>query len=109
MSSHRDATAEPRLGFALRPRLARLGLAPAVARVRPPAGPSPSFDRFYAVPFDANSGEVGEPRVVFEGPAFNVPGVSYAVDAAGRILILKPAMDLTPETRLEVVHNWSRN
>ena len=51
--------------------------------------------------------KAGPPRLLFEGPYRNVPGVSYDVAADGRFLMLEEYHKQPPPTQLQVVLNWS--
>jgi serine/threonine-protein kinase len=47
------------------------------------------------------------PRLLFEGPYVNVPGLSYDVTPDGRrFLLLRSAQEETPVTQFHVVLNW---
>jgi TolB protein len=48
----------------------------------------------------------GMPKVLFEGPYNNVPGISYDVAPDGRFLVLKPEHDDSEVRELHVVANW---
>ncbi len=47
------------------------------------------------------------PRMLFEGPYLNVPGVSYDVAADGRFLMLEENYKQPTTTQLQVILNWS--
>jgi serine/threonine-protein kinase len=47
------------------------------------------------------------PRMLFEGPYLNVPGVSYDVAADGRFLMLEENYKQPTTTQLKVILNWS--
>jgi len=49
----------------------------------------------------------GTPRMLFEGPYLNVPGVSYDVAADGRFLMLEENYKQPPATQLQAILNWS--
>jgi len=48
------------------------------------------------------------PKVLFEGPYLNVPGVSYDVAPDGqRFIMIEENQKQAPTTQLNVVLNWS--
>ena len=47
------------------------------------------------------------PRVLFEGPYLNVPGVSYDVAADGRFLMLEESFKQPPTLQLQAIFNWA--
>jgi serine/threonine-protein kinase len=51
--------------------------------------------------------KAGTPRLLFEGPYLNVPGVSYDVAADGRFLMLEENYKQPPTTQLQAIINWS--
>ncbi len=51
--------------------------------------------------------KVGTPRMLFEGPYLNVPGVSYDVAADGRFLMLEESYKQPPTLQLQAIINWS--
>ena len=51
--------------------------------------------------------KAGTPRMLFEGPYLNVPGVSYDVAADGRLLMLEENYKQAPTTQLQAIFNWS--
>jgi Tol biopolymer transport system component len=51
--------------------------------------------------------KAGTPRLLFEGPYLNVPGVSYDVAADGRFLMLEENYKQPPTTQLQAILNWS--
>ena len=49
----------------------------------------------------------GPPRLLFEGPYLNIPGMSYDYDEVGdRFLVLRGIEDESPVTEIRVVLNW---
>ncbi len=49
----------------------------------------------------------GAPKVMFEGPYLNVPGVSYDVAPDGKhFILIEESQKQTPTTQLNVVLNW---
>jgi eukaryotic-like serine/threonine-protein kinase len=51
--------------------------------------------------------KAGTPRMLFEGPYLNVPGVSYDVAADGRFLMLEENYKQPPTFQLQAILNWA--
>jgi serine/threonine-protein kinase len=64
-------------------------------------------DKWMAVSISTESEfTMGTPKVLFEGPYKNVPGISYDVAPDGRFLVLQPEIDDSEVRELHVVTNW---
>jgi serine/threonine-protein kinase len=64
--------------------------------------------RLYAVDVTVAGDEprFGEPRVVYEGPFYNVFGLSYDVAPDGRFLVLEPAEETGDLREIRVMKGW---